>query len=115
MVVFGQEGKTVVERIPGIDKAKLAAFCKRWKIAELALFGSVLRSDFKDDSDVDVLATFAEDSQWSLLDHVAMEEELSGLLMRKVDLSSRRSVERSTNWIRRQEILRTAETWHAQG
>ncbi len=104
-----------MERIQGIDKAKLSAFCRRWRIVELALFGSVLRPDFRDESDIDVLATFADDVQWSLLDHVAMEEELSEMVKRKVDLSSRRSVERSTNWIRRQEILQTAETWYAQG
>ena len=104
-----------MERIPGIDKAKLTEFCKRWKVVELALFGSVLRADFTPESDIDVLATFADDAGWSLLDHLAMEEELSALLLRKVDLSSRRSVERSTNWIRRREILQTAETWHAQG
>jgi len=104
-----------VERIPGIDKTMLASFCRRWKIVELALFGSVLRPDFGENSDIDILATFAEDARWSPLDHVAMEEELTALLMRKVDLSSRRSVERSTNWIRRREILQTAERWHAQG
>ena len=103
-----------MERVPGADRTRLAEFCSRWRIVELALFGSVLRTDFRDDSDIDVLVTFAENVHWSLLDHAAMEEELSDLLKRKVDLSSRRAVERSTNWIRRQEILGTAETWHAQ-
>jgi predicted nucleotidyltransferase len=92
-----------------IDDERIAEFCRRWQIAELALFGSVLRDDFRPDSDVDVLVTFAPTADWSLFDHIAMEEELSNLLGRKVDLVSRRAVERSTNWIRREAILTTAE------
>jgi len=92
-----------------LDQEKIAEFCQRWKIIEFALFGSVLRDDFRPDSDVDVLATFASDADWSLFDHVDMQEELSDLLGRKVDLVSRRAIERSDNWIRRKAILNTAE------
>ncbi len=95
-------------RIP-IDRKKVADFCRRWKITEFALFGSVLRDDFRPDSDVDVLVTFAPDAEWSLFDDVDMEEELSAIFGRKVDLVSRRAVERSDNWIRRKAILSTAE------
>jgi len=95
-------------RIP-IDRNKIAEFCRRWKITEFALFGSVLRDDFRPDSDVDVLVTFAPDAEWSLFDDVDMEEELSAIFGRKVDLVSRRAVERSDNWIRRKAILSTAE------
>lgn len=95
-------------RIP-IDREKIAEFCQRWKIAEFALFGSVLRDNFRPDSDVDVLVTFAPDAEWSLFDDVDMEEELSAIFGRKVDLVSRRAVERSDNWIRRKAILSTAE------
>jgi len=95
-------------RIP-IDCEKIAEFCRRWKITEFALFGSVLRDDFRPDSDVDVLVTFAPDAEWSLFDDVDMEEELSAIFGRKVDLVSRRAVERSDNWIRRKAILSTAE------
>ncbi len=92
-----------------IDRKILADFCRRWKITELAFFGSVLRDDFRADSDVDVLVTFAGDADWSLFDHAAMEEELSSLLGRKVDLVSRRAVERSRNEIRKNAILAGAE------
>ena len=92
-----------------LDQEKIAEFCQRWKITEFALFGSVLRDDFRPDSDVDVLATFASDADWSLFDHVDMQEELSALFGRKVDLVSRRAIERSDNWIRRKAILNTAE------
>jgi len=92
----------------------IAEFCRRWKIKELRLFGSALREDFGPDSDVDFLVTFAPDAQWSLLDHTVMEEELSGLLGRKVDLVSRRAVERSSNWIRRKAILESAEPYYVE-
>lgn len=95
-----------------IDRETIAEFCRRWKISELSLFGSVLREDFRPDSDVDVLVTFAPDAQWSLFDAVAMEQELSTIFGRKVDLISRSAVERSENWIRRRAILGTAEPFY---
>lgn len=93
-----------------IPHQQLAEFCQRWKIRELALFGSVLRDDFTSTSDVDMLVTFAEDANWSLLDHIKMQQELEALLQRKVDLLSKRAVEQSSNWIRRDTILGTART-----
>ena len=98
-------------KIP-IPREKIAEFCDRWKITELALFGSVLRDDFRPDSDVDVLVTFAPEAEWSLFDHMTMEEELSSILNRKVDLVSRRGIERSRNWIRRKAILEAAEPFY---
>lgn len=55
---------------------RLDEYCRRWKIAELRVFGSAVRDDFRPDSDLDLLVTFGPDAEWSLLDHVAMEEEL---------------------------------------
>jgi len=81
-----------------IPKEKIDEFCQKWKIVELSLFGSVLRDDFRSDSDVDMLVTFSPDAEWSLLDHVAMEEELSVIFGKKVDLVSRRAIERSENY-----------------
>ncbi|HEX8251813.1 MAG TPA: nucleotidyltransferase domain-containing protein [Thermoanaerobaculia bacterium] len=92
-----------------IDKDKLRDFCRRWKITELALFGSVTRpEEFRADSDVDVLVTFTADAEWSLFDHVAMRYDLRELFSREVDLLTRRSVERSLNRFRREAILGTA-------
>ena len=96
-----------------IPSAQLAEFCDRWKISELALFGSALREDFRSDSDVDFLVTFAADAQWSLLDYVRMQDELAHLLGRAVDLISRKGIERSRNSIRRAAILGTAEVIYA--
>jgi len=91
----------------------ITAFCRKWKIDEFAVFGSVLRGDFGPDSDLDVLVSFSPDADWGLLDHLQMEQELVTLLNRKVDLLTRRSVEQSRNWIRREEILSTAEVVYA--
>lgn len=96
-----------------IDGEAIATFCRRWKIRELAFFGSVLRRDFRPDSDVDVLVTFHPDAGWGLLDHVQMQDELSEVFGRTVDLVTRRSVEASENWIRREAILASAESVYA--
>src|SRR6478672_6157002 len=96
-----------------IPRERLYGFCHQWKIAELRVFGSALREDFRPDSDLDLLVTFAPDADPSLLDHVAMEEELSGITGRKVDLVSQRAIERSSNWIRRKAILDSAEPYFA--
>lgn len=93
-----------------ISRDKIAEFCRRWKITELALFGSVLRDDFRPDSDIDVLVTFAPDSTRRFYDLIDMKEELERMLGRKVDLVEKRLVESSENYIRRRHILSHAET-----
>jgi len=105
-----EQGKNVRINLP---REELAAFCRRWKISDVALFGSVLRDDFRPDSDIDVLVTFDTAADWGLLDHAAMQEELASLLGRDVDLVSRRAVDASENWIRRRAILGSAETVYA--
>ena len=99
----------MIETNIDIPRERLAEFCKRWNIQELALFGSVLRDDFGPNSDLDILVTFAEESDWGLLDHLRMEVELGEMLQRKTDLFSKRAVKKSHNQIRRQTILDTAE------
>ena len=91
----------------------IADFCRRWKITELAVFGSALRDDFRPDSDIDFLVTFAPDAQWSLFDHMAAEQELAEIVGRKVDLVSRTAIEGSHNWIRRKAILASAQVVYA--
>jgi predicted nucleotidyltransferase len=98
-----------------IPEQRLAEFCRRWQVAEMALFGSVLRADFTPESDVDVLVTFEPGAAWSLLDHIRMERELADLLGRSVDLVSRRAVETSPNWVRRKAILDSARTVYVSG
>jgi len=102
-------GKIQVE----IPKEKIKAFCRKWKIIEFALFGSVLREDFRPDSDIDVLVTFAPDARYSLFNLVEMQEELEQIFGRKVDLIEREAVEQSQNYIRRKHILSSLEPIYA--
>ena len=95
-----------------VDKESLAAFCRRWKIRRLEVFGSALREDFGPDSDIDLLVTFQSDAEWSLFDHLQMTGELAAILGRDVDLVSRRAVERSHNWIRRRAILDSSRPFY---
>jgi predicted nucleotidyltransferase len=79
------------DRIP-VRQAQIEAFCRKWKIRELALFGSVLRDDFRADSDVDVLVEFAPEARHSLFDFYDMQEELAELFGRSVDLVQKGAV-----------------------
>lgn len=92
-----------------VPKDQIATFCRKWKITELALFGSVLRDDFRPDSDVDVLVTFLPESHHTLFDLVHAQDELQAIMGRKVDLVERKAVERSENYIRRKHILSSVE------
>ncbi|MGA2068344.1 MAG: nucleotidyltransferase family protein [Thermoguttaceae bacterium] len=97
----------------GVAEEQIAEFCRRWRIVEFSLFGSALRDDFRPDSDVDVLVTFAADSRHSLFDLGEMEDELSTMFGRKVDLVEKGAIERSENYIRRRNILSTASVVYA--
>ena len=92
-----------------ISPDKLAAFCRRWQVKEVALFGSVLRDDFGPDSDVDVLVQFEEEARHTLFDLDDMELELQEIFRREVDLVSRRGIEGSSNYLRRNSILASAQ------
>ena len=102
---------TILEYFPLQD---IARFCQKWQILEVSLFGSVLREDFNPDSDVDVMVTFSDKSEWGLFDHVQMQQELQALLNRKVDLISRRALEHTQNLLLRNEILKTAKVIYFQ-
>ena len=94
---------------------RIAEFCRRWRVRELAVFGSFLRDDFRPDSDLDFLYTFADDVPWTLFDLVTMDQELAAIVGRPVDLVDRRSIEKSENWIRCRAIPGTAEAIYADG
>ena len=97
-----------------LPQQSIREFCQRWQIVELSVFGSVLRDDFRSDSDIDILVAFAPTANWGLLEHAQMQQELETMLGRAVDLISKRAIERSSNWIRRQEILSTAQIIYVQ-
>jgi predicted nucleotidyltransferase len=89
---------------------RVAQFCRRWKVAELSFFGSVMRDDFRPDSDVDVLVTFDQDAGWDLFDLVTMREELTGILGRPVDLVEELALR---NPYRRSSIQRSKHVLYA--
>jgi predicted nucleotidyltransferase/uncharacterized protein with HEPN domain len=92
----------------------LAEFCRKWNVTEVSLFGSVLREDFRPDSDVDVLLAFAPEGGISLFDYAAMQDELEAIFGRTVDMVSRSSVEQSDNPFRRSAILGAARSIYPQ-
>ena len=98
-----------------LPRPKIEAFCHKWKIAELSLFGSILRDDFSPDSDVDLLVTFEPGIRWGILELLEMEEELKAITGRQVDIVNRKSIEASGNWIRRDSILKSATPYYVAG
>jgi predicted nucleotidyltransferase len=93
-----------------IPEEKLIEVCRQWNIAELALFSSILREDFQETSDIDLLISFAPDAPQGLLTLVRIKHQLEDLLDRNVDLVVKEAIQEGDNWIRRQEILNTAVT-----
>jgi len=98
-----------------LSEEVLEAFCRKWKIREFALFGSVLGDNFRPDSDVDVLVSFQPDAEWDLLDVVEMQTELAIMFGRKVDLLDRETVEHSRNPFRRRGILSNTRVIYSGG
>jgi predicted nucleotidyltransferase len=92
-----------------IDRNRVADFCRRHQVRRLALFGSVLRDDFRPDSDVDVLVEFEPDSRAGLFELARMEAELAELVGRKVDLRTPAELSRYF----RDEVVAGAETQYA--
>lgn len=97
----------------GVGAERIAEFCRRWKIRRLAVFGSFVRGELRPGSDIDLLVTFSPDADWTMFDHFAMEEELSHLFGREVDLVSVRAVEENPNPICRRAILDSARQIYA--
>jgi uncharacterized protein len=93
-----------------LPSRKVASFCRRWKVTELALFGSVLRADFRTDSDIDLLVTFTEDATWSAFDLIQMQQELEALFGRPVDLVERDTIR---NPFRKRSIMENFQVIYA--
>ena len=92
-----------IDQLPiDVSSEALNAFCQKWRVRELALFGSVVREDFCPESDIDVLATFDDGAPWSLWELGEMTEELKDIFGRKVDLVEKDALR---NPFRRQAIL----------
>ncbi len=95
------------------DPEALRIFCEKWGVAELAVFGSVLRDDFRPDSDIDFLVTWAPGVKRTWRDIWAMKEELAGLFRRDAGIAQRHVVEADFNEIRRRTILESARVVYA--
>lgn len=93
-----------------IDHTKIVSFCQKWKIVEFAVFGSVLRDDFRPDSDVDVLVTFGPGGGITFDNRVDMLDELKAIFGREVDLVEKKAID---NPFRRHSILTTKEVLYA--
>ncbi len=112
VVDFGAHDMTA-KTLPDVPLDRIRNSCAKWTIIEFSLFGSVLRNDFRPDSDVDVLVLFSPEAHYSLFDLVRMEEELRQIFGRDVDLVEKRAIERSDNYIRRKHILDSARIVYA--
>lgn len=107
-----QDRERLADRI-GVSLNAIEAFCVRWQVSELALFGSVLREDFGPDIDIDVLVRFTPGRTPGLFGVAGMEEELAELFGREVDVVSRAAIEGSRNYIRRKATLESAQVVYA--
>ncbi len=97
-----------------LKSEKIEQICQQWQIEELALFGSVLREDFNPNSDIDVLVSFAESAKITFFDLDTIEQQLSQLFNRPVDVVTKRAIEKSHNWIRKKNILDNAQIIYEQ-
>ncbi|WP_319421843.1 nucleotidyltransferase family protein [Pleurocapsa sp. FMAR1] len=96
-----------------IHSDKIKRFCNQWQIIEFALFGSVLRDDFNVSSDIDVLVSFDPNTKRGLTETLQMQDELEAIFDRKVDLIVKAAIERSDNWLRKNNILDSAQVIYA--
>jgi len=95
-----------------LPRKKIAEFCQRWSITEFSVFGSVLREDFRPDSDIDVLVSIDPKAHIGLFELIDMKLELEKMFKRPVDLIEKEGLR---NPYRRQEILRTSQVVYAAG
>jgi uncharacterized protein len=92
-----------------IPEQQLAELCRRYHVRELALFGSVLRDDFRPDSDIDVLVEFEPGAPIGLLEYIRLQGELATLFARDVDLVEKVGLKRFV----RDNVLQSAQVLYA--
>lgn len=102
-------------RVIELPMEKIDEFCYKWQVIELALFGSVLREDFRPHSDIDVMVQFHPDAHPTFRTLDEMEAELKTIFDRDIDLITRQGIEASRNYLRRHEILSSAQVIYATG
>lgn len=93
------------ENIININSEKISEICQRYKISELAIFGSMLRGDYDNESDIDLLVEFIPNAGITLFNLVDIKEEFEKLFGREVDIVSKKAIKNSKNYIRKKAIL----------
>jgi len=101
--------REVWRRRLALTDEELREFCRRWRIVRLSIFGSALRADFDSESDLDLLVQFAAEARWPWGGLGEISCELERRLGRPVDVVTQASVEQSPNYIRRRNILSSAQ------
>jgi predicted nucleotidyltransferase len=92
-----------------LDSEAIREFCRKWKIKELSVFGSILRDDFGPLSDIDFLVEFERSAAWGFEERMDLEEELERIVGRPVDVSTKSGLK----WVIRERVLRSARVIHA--
>jgi uncharacterized protein len=98
----------------GLSMPEIATFCQRWHITELSLFGSVLGDQFHSDSNIDILIRPTPNTRQGLLTLAKIKHDLEASIGRVVDIALKKAMRDSGNWIRRNEILKTAQVIYEQ-
>jgi predicted nucleotidyltransferase len=93
---------------------EIKMFCNKWNIIELSIFGSYLTDKFNSKSDIDILISFNENSHYGLFELSEMKSELEKIFERKVDLVTRKSIEKSKNYFRSKSILSNLKSVYAE-
>ena len=105
---------TAIEKLEknglNLNYSDLERLCKKYNVKEISVFGSSIREDFNENSDVDLLVSYVDIWENSLLDMLDLKDELSILLNRKIDLIEKEGL---NNPIRKKIILSTAEVLYA--
>jgi len=113
VLIFDEKKKIMTINNINIPEERLRKICQKYLVKELAVFGSALDGDFKEDSDIDLLYIFQDNSENSLFSKVRIKEELENLFGRPVDLISRRAIENSRNEYKKKAILEHTKVIYA--
>lgn len=108
-VLLRKDQREKLQQRLGVSFERIAEFCQFYLIKELAVFGSILREDFKAESDIDFLVSVLPEVSISLNYLESLETELKQMVSREVDLIFKENLARSENWIRKKAILSSAE------
>ena len=109
-----QNPSDIIHQRLKLSQEDITNICEEWNIRKLSLFGSILRDDFNENSDIDLLIQFEPDARQGLLMLAKLKHHLEDMTQRSVDVVVQESVENSENWIRKQEILNTAQVIYCQ-